>query len=957
MPDTSSATRYGRKSITKISLSLAASALALGFATAAFAQDAAPAAVPEDDTTVVIVKGVRASAIKSLGNKRKATQVVDSVVAEDIGKLPDNNVVEALQRVPGVQVTNRGGGEVGTVSIRGMSDISSTWNGRTVFTSSGRYESLQDIPATLVRQVDVYKTRDASQSEAGLAGAINVISLRPLDFKGPEISVAASGTYLDPAKKWNPQVSALFSDRWSTSHGEFGALVNLSYNKTNYRNESVTPGALVPFTTEDPMPGYSSLERIFSGWSPGLQEGLPEAEGSTLDFLSTGTGYEYYLSRDAVFQDDVTGERQRPSANIALQWQPNENATYTFEAMYNGYRDASYSNLLFSYVDGWWSNPADSITLYPGTNIMKTRTVGSVYGFNSGDYTTSSTDSYVYALNGDWHIGDKLHLIGDLSYQNSVYNTQFTAMQITRTANQINVDFNCEDNEMCFSFDDNSLLTDPSQWTVGSFYDNAGRTEGKAATLSLDGTYDANWGPVTRLTFGVRYDDRQAQEYTRGQTAYLGQALTNFDSGMQYTVSDFWSGESDVPTSWLSPNEYWIRDHLEEVRSWYAAADSTFRTGDELWMHKTFDVDEKTASLYLMADTENQILGHHLHGNFGLRYTTVDTGMTFYNWDTVNYTYSDTGNSKKTTSKVLPSVTLRYDAADDVVLRVNYGETLRRPNFGDLNPILSLSDDLTKVGYGGGSSGNSDLDATYSKNLDLTAEWYFQKDAAVYATVFNRNIDGLVVTIRQKIHVDHDEDPFYNSVSGKYDHSNGYDYVVTRPVNASDGKMSGAELGFTYFPKGVLPGILDGLGFQGSLTALSSSQNVPVTDDEGNIVSELKSAFYGISRYSYNATLAYDKGPFNARLSYVWRSAFLSSASASTFANPIGIWRHPESDLDLQFTYNVNDRLSFDVNAKNLTNEKQQEYYHYGTEGDPTTTNMGTLLIGRSVSFGFRWKM
>jgi len=960
MTATSSARRAHITKLFKLSLTTAASIAALGLAAnAAHAQQAATTASPPatDDSTVVVVKGVRASAIKSIAIKRKATQVVDSVVAEDIGKLPDNSVVEALQRVPGIQVTDRAGGEVGTISIRGMSDISSTWNGRTIFTAAGRYEALQDIPSTLVRQIDVYKTRDASQNEAGIAGAIDVKSLRPFDFKGPEISVAARETYLDPAKKWNPQVSALFSDRWSTGAGEIGALVNLSYNKTNYRSESVTPGALVPFSSEDPaqdMPGFTPLQRIFGGWQAGQLEGLPEAAGSKLSFGTNGS-YPYYLSRDAVFQDDVLAERTRSSANIALQWKPDDNSVYTFETMYNGYRLKSFSNLLFSFVD-WWggfagdtkAQAASTFTTYPGTDIMKTRMVDAVYGFNSGDYTTAQTDSYIYALNGDWRIGDKLHLNADISYQDSKFDTQFTAMRFERVANQINVNFNCKNDEMCFSFDDNSLLTKPSTWNIAQFYDNGSHTGGNAATVNFNGVYDAEWGPVTTISFGVKYDDRRADTGERTQSGYLGKPMTGYDSGLQFTTKDFWAGQSAVPSSWLSPNEYWIRAHLDQVRGWYGLTAQP--------LHRDFGVQEETGSAYIMADTENELFGRKLKGNFGLRYVGVGDHIVAYGWDTNTLTYTGTTTGSQRVGKLLPSLTLHYDVTDELVARFNYGETLRRPDFTALNPILQLNDDVSKVGYGTGSGGNPNLKATESKNIDFTVEWYFRKDSALYATLFDRKIDGLVVTINNRIHVPRSQDPYWKSTSGG-DHSNGYDYVVSSPINASNGKMAGAELGFTFFPKGMFPGVLDGLGFQGSFTTLTSSQNVPEADSAGNIIGQLKSAFYGVSRYSYNATAAYDKGPFNARLSYVWRSSFLDRNEAALFANPIGVYRHPENDLDLQLTYNVNDRMSFDISAINLTNSKQQEYYHYGNAGNATVSNFGTVLIDRSVSLGFRWKM
>jgi len=939
-------------------LRLTAVALAAMLASAAQAQEAKAA---DNSLETVVVTGVRASLTKSLANKRTNDQVVESVVAEDIGKLPDNNVVEALQRVTGIQVTNRAGGEVGALSIRGMPDVATTWNGRNIFTASGTQVALQDIPSTLVRQIDVFKTRDASQLENGIAGQIDVKSLRPFDFKGAKLSLSARETYLQPADKANPQLSVLASDRWKTDLGDIGALVNLSVNKTNYRDESVTPGAMVPFVSATPgqIPaGYTPLQRIFDAnvWKAGTYTGLSQAAGATLNF--NGTPYPYYLSRDAVFQADGQGERKRPSANVALQWQPNEDSVYTLEAMYNGYRNKYFNQLLFSFVD-WWgnlgSNPAGTFTTYPGTNVMKTRTVGAVYGFNSGDYTTSATDSFVYALNGKWNLGDRLRLEGDVSYQTSKYHSEFTATRIDRVADSINVDFNSGGGNTSFHFDDDAKLTQASQWNVAQFYDNANRNEGSAATASLSGAYDADWGVVKTIHFGARFDDRKASEANRTQSGSLGQNLATLDAKYQYTNSNFGADISSVPRSWMSVNGYAVRDNIDAWRAMYAAvpANVGFVTTDKLFLQKTFDVDEKTSNLYVMADTDSELFGHRLRGNFGVRYVQVDTSMTAYKVDPTSKVVTPT-NGEKTARKFLPSLTLRYEPARDVLVRFNYGETLRRPNFGDLNPIVLPTEDVSRVGYGGGSGGNPNLEPTRSKNLDLTGEWYFQKDSALYGTVFQRKIEGLVVPLRRRIHLSAAEDPFRNSVTA--DHSNGYDYVISSPVNASNGKISGLELGAIYFPKG-LPSYLDGLGFQGSVTRLTSSQNVPTANDAGEIVAQQETEFFGVSRLSWNATLAYEKGPVGARLSYVRRSAFLSTNEAALFANPIGIWRRPEKSVDFQLTYNISKDMSVDFSGVNLTNEMQQQYYHFGDAGTPETTNFGTFQIGRSFALGFRWKI
>lgn len=245
-----------------------ASVVALVLAPPAFAQTTADDATqtteaaepvnstPDEATSGdIIVTGVRGSIVGALNVRREATQIVDSIVAEDVGKLPDNNVVEALQRVTGIQVTDRTGGEAATITIRGLSDPLTTLNGRNIFTAAGQSFSLQDVSANLVKQVDVYKTRSADQIETGLAGQIDVKTRRPLDFDGFTISGLARGIYNEQADTFNPNIALLVSDRWETGIGDIGLLVNGSYSRTKYRNMSVTAGALVPLRDRDAARG------------------------------------------------------------------------------------------------------------------------------------------------------------------------------------------------------------------------------------------------------------------------------------------------------------------------------------------------------------------------------------------------------------------------------------------------------------------------------------------------------------------------------------------------------------------------------------------------------------------------------------------------------------------------------------------------------------------------------
>lgn len=897
------------------------------------------------DSDVIVVQGIRQSISEGLDVKRESVQIVDSVVAEDIGKLPDNNVVEALQRVTGVQITNRGGGEASAVFIRGLPDVTTTWNGRNVFTASGRALALQDIPANLVNRIDVYKTRAAEQIETGIAGQIDVMSRRPLDLDGFQLSLNARGIYQEQGEEFDPNVSALVSNTWETDAGEFGALLNLSFSETNFRTQSVTAGAMVPFADVDnPPPGRIPLERLFDGWPAGTDRGLPTAPGSTLTY--DGMEYPYYLARDALFQADGLGERQRPAVVAALQWAPNDRSTYTAEFFYQGYRETFFNNLHFTFADWWGSlgdDPGSTITTYPGTNIIKTREVGFPFGFNSGDATESDTDSFVYALNGQWEITDRFDLEADISWQNSEYNTRFLAVRTERVPESITLDFNEDDGIPAWSFNNEAELTDPSVWTVAQFYENKGQAEGDAFTFSMDGDVDLEgWDAdnvLRKLSFGLRYDDRGASEMAvpPGATPFLGQPMSSLPEEFQWVNEGFFDGRSNTPESWVVANGYYLLDNAEEVRGLYGV--------EEAMLEQTFDVEETTTAAYVQVDAEPMLFGRPLYTQFGLRYVDVETDMTFT--DISSGMPYETSEDSASVSSLLTSATLRYDLTDELRIRFNYGQTLRRPNFVDLNPNFGLTSDLTNVGYGSGSGGNPDLDPTEATNYDFAVEWYFAPDSILYATLFRREIDGLVVPLTRRIEipgtgfVDPDGDPVT-------------DFVVTQPVNASDGVLEGLEAGFVYFPD-YLPGLLDGLGVIGSLTLLDSEQNIPQTNSAGEIIGQETSAFFGVSDMSYNVTGAYERGPFGARLSYVWRDNFLNNNEARLFANPIGIWRRPESSLDLQMSYDFGEHLSVSFDAVNLTDELEQSYYAFADAGGEDTHNFGNVIIGRSFAFGIRY--
>lgn len=935
-------------------------ALACG-AGVAHAQPAATTTTPSEvvELDPFEVKGIRSSLTQALDIKRENVAIVDSVVAEDIGKFPDNNLIEALQRMPGVQVTNRGSGETSGIQIRGLPDINTTLNGQNIFTASGQALALQDIPASLLSRVDVYKTRTSDLIENGIAGSLNVVTHRPLDFPGNKVVLATRAIWVEQADKWASNTSALFSTRWDTGAGKVGALLNISYVRTPYRDQNVTAGAMVPFVTATPPAPWVPYERIFQDragvaerpiWQAGLEQGLPTQPGSTLTM--NGQQVPYILSRDAVFQNDFTGTRERPSANLSLQWAPSDNAELTFETFYLGYENDSFNNLFFSFVD-WWGGPHGAVTLYPGTNIVKSRArTPWVYGFTSGDLTHGETDNWFYSLSGKFKVNDALRFRSALTYQDSEFQSQFFAMRAERVHPAIAVDFNPGNGVPAFSFEDDpatanineSNMTDPRLWNIAQLYDNGNRNKGDAKTFTLDGDYvPTNWGIFTGLKFGGRYDVRGASEAARTQDSdlahggtapntpgLLGRPLSDFPE-LQHVNSGFFDGNSAVPTAWVVPNGYEIYNNAERYRQMYKSLYPAFQTTSELQMIENFNVEETTTNLYARGDFKTFIGDHRVDGQIGARYAHVKTDMVFRDRVTLN---TSTGSAE--TEKILPSGSIRFALLPTLYLRASYAETLRRPNFSQLNPMIIYNADVTGIGYGTASGGNPNLRPTESKNYDLALEYYFGRSNLLALNLFKREVEGFVVDFRRRVNV---------TLPG----STPYDYVLSQPDNTSNGELMGWEANAQYFFDEVP--MLNGFGVKASYTALDSEQDIPITNTAGQVTGTLVRDLFGVSKSSYNVSLLYERGKFSAALSYVWREAFLNNYEAALFANPLGINRRDEESLDFSLSYRVSRNIEITFDATNLTEPLYQSYYG----NNPTTNNFSSSLYSRTFAIGARF--
>lgn len=885
----------------------------------------------------VVVTGVQYSLSQAVEVKRNSMQIVDALVAEDLGKFPDNNVVEAMQRIPGVQVTDRGAGEISVVSIRGLSDVTTLIDGRNVFTSSGRAVALQDVPSTLIHRVDVYKTRSPENISRGIAGGIDIHTNRPLDFDGFKFLSQVRFIQQEQADETDPQVSVLLSNRWNTAMGEFGAMINASYTRTNWRDQGTHAGASFPF---QPLDGANPLAQIppdndgippNDNWSPGLDRGLPTAPGSTLDI---DTSQEFLHWRDAMFNFDFRGERERPAWNIALQWVPNDTSEYTFQAFYNGYRNEQFNSLWFQFLNSPIYDVNDPVEIYPGTNVIRSRIMGDGFSFTSGDVIDQKTDSYLYALRGEWELTDTFHLESDLSYQDSDFENDFWGQRVARIAPEFFIDINSGDGVPFIDYDPNDTgnpSTDPTvrdNYFLDWAFPNGDRDSGFALTWTADADLEVDWGWFETLSFGARYDRRSAEERNFAFAGPPMDGTTLADLPPDFVTSnddEFFNGREGVVGSWLAANEDYIRANRDQLIDIYA-----FPIPQSI--PKVFEIDETQVAAYVQGDFSTELAnGGFLDGRVGFRFLTYETDI-----DDVLGDQSATNDN----NTILPSLMVRWGITDELMARLSYTETFNLPTFGQVNPNTTYIPDVTDIGYGTATSGNPDLDPVESRNLDVSLEWYFAEGSILYGTWFQRDIQNQITPFRSSVIVD---------VPGDIPDIGPYPYVLETPENAGEGKLDGWEFGATWFPE--LPGYWNGLGIQGSLTLLDSEQEIPVTTEEGEFVGFDILPIGGVSETSYSAILAYDRENFNARLSWFWRDDFYNNNEARLFANPLQVWRSAEESLDFQFTWHINDSFTATFDATNIT----EPTFHWNYGDQPTLFNFHNYLYSRTFAVGVRY--
>lgn len=893
----------------KSGMRLSVSLCALLAAQSVLAQTGEAQAVKEASDGDIIVTGMRASLSSAQNIKRNAQQLVDSVVAEDIGKLPDNNVVEALQRVPGIQVSPRARGESATVLIRGLPDVVTLVNGRNIFSTTGRSLSLADVPADLVAGVDVYKSRSADQLEGGIAGLINVRTRRPFDFKGFEFALAGREVYSEQPDRIDPYASALISNRWSTGIGEIGALISLSYHKTRYRDETIYSGGYF---------GYN-LDNSRAPYTPGVP----------LDPRGTGATDPRVFRTDVIGAFDRIGTRTRPAVNGTLQWAPDDRLTIHADGLFYGYRERGNSNQNFTSMNGTLLSP---LVFVDDTKLVQSLSIANGRVANFGGAYKNTADRWQGALGADWTSGD-WKASAEFSY---------TRSKATDIGNNLDVDFIASRTDAVFNDGSgapyftlpNDDMADPSRYYLSRLSTTRTIGDGKELAWRGDLSYRSPFLIFSGLDAGVRVSKRDARSDSFTQTINCSATgavqcynikAASLPGLMTVTPGDFYSGTRQFVRQWATPTTDYLLNNIGSLRQLFGLA-----PGDPAFQDtQHFDINEKNYAGYGQANVE---VGR-LDGQIGVR--VIRTDITSNAFLVLRGATSPVTIRNKSTD-ILPSLALRYKLKDNLFLRFAASKTITRPSFAQLNPALTLTPPVPgQQPFGRGTSGNADLKPIRSDNYDLSLEWYIDRSSSITATIFRRDVTGFIQSVTSNFDID-----YLGADNGVYQ--------ITRPENSGSGKLQGIEGGFTFFPKG-LPTWLDGIGVSANGTYIDGN-NKALSPLPG-VTGYMDIPFQNVSKYSATGTFIYEKGGFSARASYVWRDKY-NAGLHFTGVNPNFITNGQISNLDLSFSYEINPNFTIVADATNILKNLYQTSFN-----DPALDPRDTVLYTRTFAIGFRAKI
>ncbi|UTF59069.1 TonB-dependent receptor [Gilvimarinus sp. DA14] len=901
----------------------------------------------------VIVTGIAGSIERSIDRKRNQALISDSISAEDLGKFPDNNIADSLQRVPGVAI-DRDGGEGRFVSIRGLGpDFTAvTVNGRTPATENEeRAFSFDTLASELVSTVDVFKTSSADLKEGGLGGTIDIVTARPFDFDGFKFAGSLKGQYEENSEETSPQGSFIISNTFND--GMFGVLASMTYQERNtveyvVRNEHIANTDLEPFLT---------FTTPSQGWAGGYAYSGDGLEEDTYRIQSIYAGAE-----------EVT--RERIGGNLVFQARPTDDLTLTADVIYSDYNTSSKEYSTGSYL---WAPTLSDHNVVDENGFYEVLNHGYDEGYDITGYahllTTKErpTESFIGGFNAEWYITDNFSMVADYSHSEAeLDNRGLDRLYIVEFLDRPGYLITSNGGIPTYEYRDEAAIKPE----MGS----QNMRDLRARITSNDGIYNKGTNDEFKLDFAWDSDGKYLQGVKFGvnntvaekQTEYWStpdlirrmyhglatQQEIDYDSiivGVRESGDHFGGLNGDVYM--IDPVAYrdWMAANIDgrtraDTATGIASKEAFIENGSSWAAVKSNDsyvIEEDVLSAYFEVDFLFDLAGMPLSVNGGVRYTATEVnsdgtsqvlesmerestgpGEPPSPWLVQNF--ADAAGTAVTIDSDydnwLPSINATLEVTEDFYVRAAVSETLTRPTLSALAPYTTYQ--TTTVSTRTAMGGNPNLKPYKSTNYDLAFEYYYGDADILSLALYQKDLEDYIVRYSQMEVFDQIEveDPSWR------------EFLVTRPRNSKSATIEGAEINITHsFDNGF--GVTANYTFVNSSASLSDADDaeqfaLPGLSDTGNV-----SVFYGNENYE-------------GRLAYNYRTDFLGLVFNGPSNEPVHYDAY--GTLDFSFSYNLTDDISAFIEGINVTGETVEKY------GRHENQFMGYEDTGSIYTFGLR---
>jgi TonB-dependent receptor len=925
------------RTATAFGVSATALLLAMGAATTVAAQTAPTPAEPvqtaPDDGAAqvedVVVTGFRSSLQRALNLKKNEAGAVDVILAEDMADFPDQNLAEAIQRLPGVTI-DRVNGQGTTISVRGLgSDFTRTRiNGLEAQAATGgnrnRSFDFSMFASELFNSIKVRKTQSAEIEEGSLGATVDLQTGRPLDFASPGFhsALSAQASYNDLSEKTIPRLAGLLS--WSNPDKTFGALFSIAYserapvlgsfNTTRWQSGSPTP-PLPAGRTPASYPNYPyGISQNFGGCipctTPAQRDALLSAFYPRIPRYTLGQTFEDRLG--------MTG---------SLQYRPSDRTEVDLDLLYSRFNSETESPNL----EAWsFSRAAVNNVIVQDYAIDASRNALSYGVFNNmivaaeNGFTRNESTFAQASLNARHDFTDRLHGNLKVGINRSEARTPISEAYRFEATGINGYTFDARDNNrlpmISYGFDTTSgarfALTNATKSNGGGNFENR--------VLAANLAYD--WTDQISFKFGGEHRTYDFETFglARAKTAPTGaEAAVGVDKwGKVVSIDGYVDAPAGSTLSFIVPD---IRK-LAESLSFY---------NDPLVANRSErEVYETDNGLFLQSDFNTMLGSWTVRGNVGIRY--AKTEVTSKGWQTVttgtppvvSYNYVTAENEY---DDVLPSFNLVFEPRDNLVLRLGAAKVMSRPTLGDLTPGGSVAPTTRTVSYG-----NPLLNPFRATNYDASVEWYFGNEALLAVAVFHKDIDTFITSETVSVP--------YNTLGLPLELLQGAAqptdlFLVTRRLNGEGGKLDGIEIQYQQ-PFTFLPGFWSNFGFTGNVTWVDSDVSYGATAGRNRLT--------GQSKNTANATLYYETGGFQARVSAAYRSQYLVSFPGSNGNSEEGV--NDAVNIDASMSYDITPSMTVSLEGINLTDEYTDRYV------DITDRVSDYRHTGREVAVGLRWK-